>query len=160
MLLDQTDKYYLPEYLKLAEKHNLKLKYRILKPSDSAEKYLQEMADENTYFLVTHNRQLANESRLASLVMSAYYQNIKLIGNRYQNLKTGTLASIYTSAAALASEAGKSFKQLCESDELPAPRFAKNFNVAINKQIAENTKMNRLSGSILTQQITDMESRQ
>lgn len=157
ILLDQSDKYYLPEYQSIANNNHIKLNYRILKPSDSPEKYLEEIATKNTYLVITNNKQLASKSKLAALVLSAFYQHIKLIGNRYENVKIGTLASIYTPAAMLASEASEQFKNLCLTNKVSTPRYASHFSVAINQQIAENMNMETLNSSTLTRQILNRE---
>ena len=159
LLLDQKDKYYLPEFQSIALENKLALNYRILGAADSPEKYLSDVASVDTYLLLTNNNQLFMKSKLASLVLSAYYQQVKLIGNRYEDAKVGTLASVYTPPTTLAIEAVSEFKSVCESGQIEPPRYAKSFSVIINKQIAENLNMVDLNANQLSKHIAQMENK-
>jgi len=158
LLLNQKDKYYLSEYQSIAEQHGLTLNYRILNASDSPEKYLADVADQENYLLLTNNSQLFMKSKLAAMVLTAYYQQVKLIGNRYQDAEVGTLASIYTPSTTLAIEASNEFKLACEQSELAKPRYAESFSVIINKQIAENLNMGNINTNQLSKSVTQLEN--
>lgn len=158
ILLEQADKFYLPEYQQIAVENNLQLKYRILSTSDSPEKYLTQVADESSYLFITNNPQLFAKSKLAALVLSAYYHQIKLVGSQYDDAKIGALASVYTSPTALAIETSSELKQLCLSGEKNPPRYANSFSVVINQQIAENFGVNQLKANGLSRSINQKES--
>lgn len=158
ILLNQKDKYYLPEYQWLAGQHTLNLNYRILHSSSAPERYLTDIARNDAYLLITNNSQLYMHSKLAALVLSSFHQQVKLIGNRYQDAKTGTLASIYTSPTTLAIEASSEFKALCEDKEKKLPRYANSFSVYVNQHIANNLNMKNLTENELSTKITRMET--
>lgn len=158
ILLNQKDKYYLPEYQWLTGQHSLNLNYRILHSSGAPEKYLSDIARNDAYLLITNNSQLYMRSKLAALVLSSFHQQVKLIGNRYQDAKIGTLASIYTSPTTLAIEASSEFKALCENKQKKLPRFANSFSVYVNQHIADNLKIKNLTENELSTKITQMET--
>jgi hypothetical protein len=158
VLLDQKDKYYLNEYQDLARSQGLSLDYQILRAADSPEKYLGPTETESDYLLLTNNNQLYMKSKLAALVLTAYYQRIRLIGSRLEDVQTGTLASIYTPLTTLAIEASNDFKDMCQSRQIAPPRYAKSFSVAINRQIAENLGLTNIDANQLSKQITSMDN--
>ncbi|TQV71574.1 hypothetical protein FLL45_20710 [Aliikangiella marina] len=160
IILNQKDKYYLPEYQATAGKLGLSVKYRVLKAADSPEKYMGDIADPDTFLMLTNNNQLYVKSKLSALVLAAYYQQIKLIGNRFENAKTGALASIYTPTTTLAIEAISDFVESCKGEPTSAPRYAKSFSVIINQQIANNLNMSNLNANQLSKLITQMENSQ
>lgn len=160
IILNQKDKYYLSEYRETAGKLGLGIQYRILKAADSPEKFMGDIADPDTYLMLTNNEQLYDKSKLSAMVLAAYYQQIKLIGNRFENAKTGTLASIYTPTTTLAIEAVSDFAESCDLPKIAPPRYAKSFSVIINQQIANNLNMGQLNANQLSKLITQMENRQ
>ncbi|WP_444994205.1 ABC transporter substrate binding protein [Aliikangiella sp. IMCC44359] len=160
ILLDQSDKYRLPEYIDIAQKYDIKLNFQILRPNDPPEKYLTKITQTGSYLLITNNQQLFMKSKLAALVLSAYYRQINLIGSRFEDAKIGTLASIYTAPTSLSIETSSEFKKLCENQQLMPPRYAKSFSVIINKQIAGNMKLHDINTNELSKQINQMEAEQ
>ncbi len=156
IFLEQSDKYYLPEYQKSVNQHGLMLNSKILPSTDSPEKHLTQLKNFD-YLLITNNLYLYSKSKLASLVLSSFYREIRLIGNLYEHAELGTLASIYTSPTSLSIEASNQFKNDCFQEKMNSPRYAQGFSVAVNKQIATNLNLTQLNENELSRRVSNME---
>lgn len=158
VLLGQSDKYYLTDYQQIAERHELKLAFQLLRPTDPPEKYLKNVAKSGGWLALTNNGELFQSSKLAGLVLAAYYQKVNLLGNKLEDSKSGALASIYTSINSLANEVIPDIRALCVANTQRPPRYAKNFSVEINQHIADNTNVRNLDAGKITKQIREIES--
>ncbi|MCW9018453.1 MAG: hypothetical protein OQJ89_15880, partial [Kangiellaceae bacterium] len=158
ILLGQSDKYYLADYQRIAQQYEMELAFQLLRPTDPPEKYLKNVAESGGWLALTNNDELFQSSKLAGLVLAAYYQKVNLLGNKLEDSKSGALASIYTSINSLANEAIPDIRALCVTNTRRPPRYAKNFSVEINQHIADNTNVRNLDAGKITKQIQEIES--
>ncbi|MET1254172.1 hypothetical protein [Aliikangiella maris] len=160
IMVDQTDKFRLPDYQNTAKKYGLDVQFQILERHDPPEKFLDRITRKGSFLLISNNRHLYTESQLVSLVLAAYYRGVNLIGSRFEDAKIGTLASIFTAPTSLSIEVGNAFKPICESPELPLPepRYANSFSIVVNKQIAENMKIENIDINQLSQKVNQLEA--
>jgi len=93
------------------------------------------------------------------LVLTAVRQNIRLIGNRIDSAKIGTLANVYTPQNSLAIEASRDIKKYCMMGLQVKPHFAKSFNVNVNYKIAETFNLKGIDEHNLTKKIATMEQK-
>jgi hypothetical protein len=157
LLVGQVDKYYLPNLVKIAKQNDITLKFKILQPSDTAESFLNNVANQNEFFIVVNNKQLYSKAKLAGLVLTATRQGIRLIGNLIESTKIGVLASVYTPMTSLAIEASNDITDYCESNLEVKPHYAKDFNISVNHKIAEILKLKNIENERLKQAIINLE---
>lgn len=163
ILLNQADKFDLPYYRQIAQASGLKLNYKILQFNDTADKHLTSISAENGFLLVSNNPFLYHKTKLASLILSAYHNQINLIGSQQEDTVVGTLASVYTPQKYLAQQASDEIKQLCQQQRQILPHYANQFAVKVNQQIALNLNSQLAGDSLqqvnqqLTRQLLEME---
>lgn len=157
ILVNQLDKFYLTDYQRMAKDNKISLNYKILKTSDIPERNIKDVAGKNQVLLISNNEQLFMESKLVGTVLSAYYQQVKLIGNRVSDSKMGALASIYTPPSYLAIEVVNNLIAICKNNETPSPRYSKYFSVAVNNRIADNLNLPNYDTDEITKKISQME---
>ena len=138
ILLDQSDKFYLPEYQRIANNFDIELDYRILHSADTPQNYLPVITAKNGYLLISNNQRLYMKAKLAGLVVSSFHQQVNLIGGQINDVKAGAIAGVYTPPYSLAVEAARAIKKLCHQDVNYMPSYATDFNVIINTQLLAN----------------------
>jgi len=162
VLYNQADKYYLKEDTNQLKGLGMKLNYSLLQNSDSPQKFLADLSpQDNNFLMLSNNRLLFNKSRLAGLVLTANQMKTKIIGSRQVDIAQGAIASVYTPETSLALEALEDIERLCQSEFRPNPRYARNFNVGVNKHIASASASNKqeIEANELYRSIIEQESR-
>ncbi|MGX5173803.1 hypothetical protein ACUR5C_07255 [Aliikangiella sp. IMCC44653] len=160
LFFDQADKYQLANLKNIASQLNLDLAFQILFSSDPPEKFLSKIVADEGVLLISNNRDIYTESKLAAVVLSAYYRNIKLIGNIFEHSEIGALASIYTATTALSIEASNQISEECQLNQFSPPRYANSFSVVINHKIAESLRLKNNNENEISRQIATAELRE
>jgi ABC-type uncharacterized transport system substrate-binding protein len=156
-LVGQVDKFYLPDFMKVAKESELPLNFKILQRADTAEHFITTIANKNDFVLILNNQQLYTKPKLASLILTATRHQIRLIGNGINSAKIGMLASIYTPTTSLARESSNDIKRFCQMGLEMKPHFAKDFSVSINHKISETLNLKIESNEALKQKIMSLE---
>ena len=157
ILLDQKNRFYLPELLEIATNESVSLKYKILRRPESPNDFIDALADKNDYFLIQNQTSFSGDAKMANLVLSAYRNKVRLIGNRASDTIAGALASVYTPANVLAQQAVTEVGELCEQKKLAPPHYARRFAVNFNSKIADNLGLPRIKTESLTQHLNLMD---
>jgi len=157
ILLDQKNRFYLPELLDIAAKESVSLKYKILRRPESPNDFIDTLAEKNDYLLLQNQSSQSSDAKMANLVLSAYRNNVRLIGSRTSDTAAGALASVYTPTNALAQQAVAEISELCEQKKFRPPHYAKRYAVNLNRKIADNLGLSRLRAESLTQHLNLMD---
>ncbi len=104
------------------------------KPEDSLNRTLKEALAEHDVLLGTLDRGVYNPSTIKNILITAYRQNIPLVGPHQAYIRAGAIATTYSSLA----DTVKRLVEIIESDVLPPPGYNPYFSVIVNEQVARS----------------------
>ena len=159
ILYNQKDKYYSEPDRAEIKKLGFELDFNILQNTDTPQKYLSKVTDgKGSILLLTNNQSLYTESRVKALVLDANRQKIRLIGNRQVDFEQGALMSIYTPPESLVMETLGEIASFCFNSEDHLPKYADEFTVSLNSNIANAMAENEINAEKLNRKVRDIES--
>ena len=72
-------------------------------------------------------------------------------------MRAGALAAVFSTPRQIGLEAGQLIRQYQRTGNLPPPRYARNFSVAVNRQIAETLGLAVADEAALVQRLQQLE---
>lgn len=104
------------------------------KPEESLNRTLNAALARNDVLLGTLDKGVYNPSTIKNILITAYRQNIPLIGPHQAYIRAGAIATTYSSLA----DTVKRLVELIEADLLPPPGYNPYFSVTVNEQVARS----------------------
>lgn len=104
------------------------------KPEDSLNRVLKETLAEHDVLLGTVDSGIYNPSTIKNILITAYRQNIPLIGPHQAYIRAGSIATTYSSLA----DTVKRLVEIIEAETLPKPGYNPYFSVTVNEQVARS----------------------
>ena len=119
-------------------KHGLVLNQIQVKEPASLLPGLRQLIRQNSSLLMLPDQRIYNQKSLKSVLLTTYRSRIPIISYSPAHVKSGALASIYSSPENIGTHLGDLLNQFIESKSLPSdnPIFAKYYSIAINSQVA------------------------
>ena len=119
-------------------KHNLELNQLQVKNSDNLLAGLRQLIRQNSSFLMLPDQRLYNRNSLKGVLLTTYRSRVPVVSYSPAHVKSGALASIYSSPENIGRHLGDLLNQSIKNKSLPSEDrlFAKYYSIAINRQVA------------------------
>ncbi|MBK8971629.1 MAG: hypothetical protein IPM37_09765 [Hahellaceae bacterium] len=128
-----------------------------LAEAESLSKYLADTIRECDILVGTEDPDLFNSINIKPLLMTAYRHNKFLIGPGYGFVSAGSLATTYASQSDTLRELSAWLRQYGHTEVWPAPRYALEFSVVVNAQVARSLNLTLPEENALKRQLTTLE---
>ncbi len=121
-------------------KHDLVLNQIQVKKPDNLLSGLRQLIRQNSSLLMLPDQRIYNRNSLKGVLLTAYRSRIPTISYSPAHVKSGALASIYSSPENIGRHLGDLLNQFIEKNSLPSEQilFARYYSIAINSQVARS----------------------
>ncbi len=118
--------------------------------------FSRNLLSENTLLLLP-DPQVVNRRTVKPLVLGSYRKGIPVVGYSQALVKAGALMAVHSPISALERQMLKSVKNFFATGVLPPPRYASDFEVSVNYQLARALKISLPSEKSLKQTLEEQQ---
>jgi hypothetical protein len=136
----------------LAAARKLDLNERSIAPaveSSGLHDALQELLLSSDVLLALPDAAIYNTATIRNILLATYRSKVPLIGFSPGYVKAGALCAVYSTPQQIAAQSLGIIQEYAETRTLPAAQYAKEFEVAVNEQVARSLGLNIRSASQL-----------
>jgi ABC-type uncharacterized transport system substrate-binding protein len=126
----------------LAKARRLELNERSPGSASSLHASLQELMQGSDVLLALPDVEIYNTSTIRNILLATYRSKVPLIGFSPAYVRAGALCAVFSTPAQIASQSLAIIRDYAETRALPAPQYAKEFEVSVNEQVARSLGLN------------------
>lgn len=119
---------------------------------------LQSILRTSDVLLALPDPYIVNVSTAQNLLLTAFRFRVPVIGYSAAYVRAGALAAAYSTPRQIGLEAAQIVRQVWRGNALPAPRYPRNFSIAINRALAENLGLDLPDEATVQQRLQALES--
>ena len=160
VILSRQTRYRLQEYKTVSKNQSLTMQFDILKLQESPQQILSRLNIKEGFLLALNDDRHFSEKNLRSLLVSSYKKQIPIIGNKITDTQLFALASVYTPYQTLAQESAIAMQDICQNNNLEKARYARQYKVQTNRQIAKQLGYEYISDTELQKNVFSLEQHQ
>lgn len=138
--------------------HQVKISFYFADESPSIVHALAPLLRENKALVGIYDNDLYSPENIKTILISAYRQNLPLIGPSAAYLKAGALASTYSNIDDIALRLSEVLQQGLTTKIWPAPDYNPYFHVGINEQVGRSLNIVLPNTETLAKKIRDIEA--
>jgi putative tryptophan/tyrosine transport system substrate-binding protein len=144
--------------LKQATKERgLVLHEQMVGPNIALHEALQIMLNESQVLLALPDTEIYNGSTIRNILLAAYRSGIPLVGFSAGYVKAGALCALYSTPEQLAAQAAVLINNFSETKNFPPAQYPREFEVAVNDQVARSLGLRTRSAAELHNAIQVLE---
>lgn len=118
---------------------------------------LQQVLTEPAVLLATPDPQIFNSYTVQNVLLTAYRHRSPVVGFSSSYVRAGALFALYSTPAQIAGQAADAVFRVARGESLPPPRAPRQFEVAVNANVARSLGIMLESGERLTAELQRME---
>lgn len=119
---------------------------------------LQSVLRTSDVLLALPDPYVVNVSTAQNLLLTAFRFRVPVIGYSAAYVRAGALAAVYSTPRQIGLEAAQIVRQVWRGSAMPAPRYPRNFSIAINRALAENLGLDLPDEAAVQQRLQSWES--
>lgn len=119
---------------------------------------LQTVLRSSDVLLALPDPYVINVSTAQNLLLTAFRFRVPVIGYSAAYVRAGALAAAYSTPRHIGLEAAQVARQVLRGSAMPAPRYPRNFSIAINRALAESLGLNLPEEAAVQQRLQSLES--
>jgi hypothetical protein len=101
---------------------------------------------------------IVNAATAQNLLLTSFRFRTPVIGYSAAYVRAGALAAAYTAPRQIGAEAAQLVRQTLRGAPLPAPRYPRNFSIAINQALAQSLALNLPDEATVQQRVQSQET--
>lgn len=121
-----------------AKQRSLKLNIVKLKNTNHLTKLLSDAIDNSDFLLARKDPGVYNPETIRTILLTSYRRNFVVLGLSKAYVKAGVVATTYSSAEHMVQSLSEYLDYYLKTGKLPAPDYSQEFNVAVNRQVANS----------------------
>ncbi len=146
-----------PVYRGLATSRGLSVQMEVAERETELYPVLQSVLRASDVLLALPEPTIVNVSTAQNILLSSFRFRVPVIGYSASYVRAGALAAVFSTPRQIGLEAGQLIRQYQRTGNLPPPRYARNFSVAVNRQIAETLGLAVADEAALVQRLQQLE---
>lgn len=137
----------------LAATYRLELNERSSADFSSLHAALQSLLLSSDVLLALPDAEIYNALTIRNILLATYRNKVPLIGFSAAYVKAGALCAVFSTPGQIAEQSLNIINGFAETRSLPAPQYAKEFEVSVNEQVARSLGLNIKSASQVRSEI-------
>jgi ABC-type uncharacterized transport system substrate-binding protein len=131
---------------------------QMLSSDDSLYRDLHSLLARSEVLLAIPDVRIYNPTSIRNILLETYRSNIPVIGFSPSYVKAGALCAVFSTPEQMAKQAVLLSKKFVETGALPAAQHPKEFEVMVNRQVANSLNIQIKEDLILLNKIKELES--
>jgi ABC-type uncharacterized transport system substrate-binding protein len=140
-------------YRKVIAERKLGLFEQKLESPASLYRDLESVLENSDVLLSIPDAEVYNSLSMRNILLATYRSKIPLAGFSPGYVRAGALCAVFSTPSQLAAQAVELSRQFVAAGVLPAPQYPGEFEVSINRQVANSLGIHVRENSVLTQEI-------
>jgi putative tryptophan/tyrosine transport system substrate-binding protein len=136
-----------------AKARSLELHEQAVAPGAALAVSLQDLLVSSDILLALPDAEIYNASTIRNILLATYRNRVPLVGFSSGYVKAGALAAIYSKPEQIADQAASVVLGFAEKHALPPAQHARDYELAVNEQVARSLGLNIRSESQLRAEI-------
>jgi len=138
---------------KIRRNLNLSVEFEAVNSHDDWAKSLSQLMSNTDVLIGVDDRELYNRDTIRSILLTAYRHGKVLIGPNRSFVAAGSLASAYTSPEHYLQQLQEMVRSWSQTRSLPEPQFPRDYEVSVNRQVANSLGLTFPDDATLLQQL-------
>lgn len=119
---------------------------------------LQSVLKSSDVLLALPDPYVVNVATAQNLLLTSFRFRVPVIGYSAAYVRAGALAAAYSTPRQIGGEAAQIVRQTWRGTGLPAPRYPRNFSIAINRALAQSLELNLPDEALVQQRLQSLEA--
>lgn len=134
-------------------KHGYHLHAQAVHSEAALPQSLETLLEDSEVLLAEPDATIYNGLTIRNILVSTYRAKVPMIGYSAAYVRAGALCAIFSSPAQIAAQAARAAREFNRQGTLPPPQYPQEFEVLVNRQVAESLDINIKSDASLLMEI-------